>query len=191
MPLTKIDKTELLRACWKVFNKNGYNATSISMLAEATGLGKSGLLHHYASKEALMEAVLLFSKTIFESYVLSVVKEDLPLEQKMEKLLRRQNRLAKIDRRGCFFANTALESGRIEIFSRVITHAFSLWEEAVASILSPIMPLAEAQEKAHRLLLEYEGSVMFYKFSGDEKHLEDFVHRTVDEFKKEITKCAN
>ncbi len=189
MPATKIDKTELLRACWKVFNKNGYNATSISMLAEATGLGKSGLLHHYGSKKALMEAVLLFSKTIFEAYVLSVAKENLPLEQKMEKLLRRQNRLAKIDRRGCFFANTALESGREEIFSKVITHAFSLWEEAVASILSPIMPLAQAQEKAHRLLLEYEGSVMFYKFTGSEEHLENFVKLTISELKQQL-QCA-
>jgi TetR/AcrR family transcriptional repressor of nem operon len=179
MPVTKVDKNELLKLCWQVFNKHGYNATSISMLAEATGLGKSGLLHHFPSKEALMRAVLDFAKAYFIEYVVAVAKEDLPSEQRLEKLLRRQNRLAKIDRRGCFFANTALETGREDLFREVITDSFNKWEIAVSEILAPIMPLEAAKVKAHRMLLEYEGAVMFYKFTGDESHLENFVKQTI------------
>jgi hypothetical protein len=40
-----------------------------------------------------------------------------------------------------------------------------------------------AKEKAHQMLLEYEGSVMFYKFTGDEQHLERYVEKTIREFK--------
>ncbi|MFZ4544523.1 MAG: TetR/AcrR family transcriptional regulator [Saprospiraceae bacterium] len=183
MPVTKIDKNELLRICWQVFNKNGYHATSISMLAEATGLGKSGLLHHYPSKVELMAAVLEFSKSALEEYVLSVSSEALPPEQRLEKLLRRQNRLAKMDRRGCFFANTALETGRDEKFRGIVSDAFQSWENAVAGLLSFSMNSELAKEKAHQMLLEYEGSVMFYKFTGDEQHLERYVEKTIREFK--------
>lgn len=186
MPIKKIEKRELLRRCWEVFNRHGYYGTSVSMLAEATGLGKSGLMHHHLSKENLMRAVVEFAQEELRSYVLSVALEDLPPEQRLEKLLRRQNRLAKYDRHGCFFANTALETGCDGLFNEQIEATFSEWQTAVAIILQSIMPPEKAAETAYRLLLEYEGATAMYKLSGDEKHLEDFVARAVGLFGKEM-----
>lgn len=179
MPVQKIDKTDLLRRCWEVFHQHGYYGTSISMLAEATGLGKSGLMHHHLSKEGLMHAVLGFAQTTFRDYILSVAREDLPPEQRLEKLLRRQNRLAKLERRGCFFANTALETGREGIFNHYIEEVFDEWQTAVAGILGAVLPAEKARETAYRLLLEYEGAVTLYKLTGDEQHLEKMVARAV------------
>lgn len=179
MPVQKIDKTDLLRRCWEVFNRHGYYGTSISMLAEATGLGKSGLMHHHLSKEGLMHAVMEYAQQYMRSYVLAVADEDLPPEQRLEKLLRRQNRLAKYERRGCFFANTALETGREGIFNHYIQDIFDEWQKAVADILGAVMSPEKARETAYRLLLEYEGAVTFYKLSGDEQHLENIVARAV------------
>ena len=112
--------------------------------------------------------------------------EDLPPEQRLEKLLRRQNRLAKYDRRGCFFANTALETGREGLFNEQIKTTYDEWQRAVAHILTAVLPPAEAAEIAYRLLLEYEGSVTMYKLTGDEQHLERFVSRAVALFGKEM-----
>jgi TetR/AcrR family transcriptional regulator, transcriptional repressor for nem operon len=188
MPTIKIDKREILLRCWSVFNRHGYYGTSVSMLAEKTGLGKSGLMHHFASKEVMMREVIEFAKEELKSYVFSVVAENLPPEQRLEKFLRRQNRLAKIDRRGCFFANTALETGREGIFNATIETTFVQWQAAVAEILSEKMPQTEAAEQAYRLLLEYEGAVIIYKLTGDEAHLENLVGRAVGIFGKEIFK---
>jgi AcrR family transcriptional regulator len=185
MPVKKIERNELLKTCWEVFHRHGYNATSISMLADATGLGKSGLLHHYGSKEALMRAVMEYSREQFDAYVLSVAQEDLPVEQRLEKLLRRQNRLAKIDRRGCFYANTAIETGRDEIFKTIIETYFEEWLDAVAALLEYGWP-ANARGRAYQLLLEYQGAVTFYKCTGDEAHLEAFVVRHVQRFKQQL-----
>lgn len=182
MPVQKIDKTDLLRRCWEVFNRHGYYGTSISMLADATGLGKSGLMHHHLSKEGLMHAVMEFAQNALRAYVLAVALEDLPPEQRLEKLLRRQNRLAKIERRGCFFANTALETGREGLFNHYIETIFDEWQSAVSGILSAIMPPEQARETAYRLLLEYEGAVTMYKLTGDEQHLEKIVARAVAHF---------
>ena len=182
MPVLKIKKEAILQRCWEVLHREGYHSASISLLAEATGLGKAGLLHHFGSKEQLMQAVLGFALGQFRAYVLSVAQEDLPPEQRLEKLLRRQNRLAKTERRGCFFANTALETGREGVFNNFVETAFAEWQQAVSGLLAHVMPQAEAQAAAYRLLLEYEGAVTFYKLSGDTAHLEGVVQRAVQLF---------
>lgn len=186
MPVKKIEKPQLLRRCWEVFNRHGYHGTSVSMLAEATGLGKSGLMHHHLSKESLMRAVVEYAQEELRTYVFSVAGEDLPPEQRLEKLLRRQNRLAKYDRRGCFFANTALETGREGLFNDLIRATYDEWQETVAGLLISFMSAEEAHETAYRLLLEYEGAVTMYKLTGEEQHLERFVARAVGLFGKEM-----
>ena len=186
MPVKKIDKQELLHRCWEVFNRHGYHGTSVSMLAEATGLGKSGLMHHHLSKESLMRAVLEYAQETLRSTVFSVLQEELPPEQKLEKMLRRQNRLVKMERQGCFFANTALETGRDGLFNKPIQVIWEEWKKTVASILREIMPAAEADQTAYRLLLEYEGAIIMYKISNEVEHLEQFVARAVALFGKKM-----
>jgi len=51
-------KTRLLNAATRLFGTRGYEATSIQAIAEAVGVRKQSLLHHYPSKEALREAVV-------------------------------------------------------------------------------------------------------------------------------------
>jgi AcrR family transcriptional regulator len=184
MPFMKIEKREILLRCWTVFNRHGYYGTSVSMLAEATGLGKSGLMHHFTSKEVMMQEVIGFARNELRNYVFAVADEQLPPEQKLEKLLRRQNRLAKIDRRGCFFANTALETGCDGVFNAAIEATFQEWQLIVAGILSAIFSPTEAADRAYRLLLEYEGAITFYKLTGDEQHLEKLVARAVSVFEE-------
>lgn len=188
MPIKKIEKQELLHRCWQVFNQHGYHGTSVSMLADATGLGKSGLMHHHLSKESLMRAVLEYAQDTLRKTVFSVVQEDLPPEQKLEKMLRRQNRLVKMERQGCFFANTALETGRDGYFNEPIQAIWEEWKQAVGGILSTIMSPEAAADTAYRLLLEYEGAIIMYKISNEEQHLERFVARAVALFGKKMHK---
>ncbi len=190
MPVKKIEKKELLHRCWEVFNRHGYHGTSVSMLAEATGLGKSGLMHHHLSKESLMRAVLEFAQDTLRTTVFSVASENLPPEQRLEKMLRRQNRLVKMERQGCFFANTALETGRDGLFNEPIQEIWEEWKQIVARILSTVLPPEAAAETAYRLLMEYEGAIIMYKISGEEQHLEKFVERAVALFGKTSAKSV-
>jgi TetR/AcrR family transcriptional repressor of nem operon len=160
------------------------------MLAEATGLGKSGLMHHHLSKESLMRAVVEYAQETMRAMVFSVAQEDLPPEQRLEKLLRRQNRIVKMERRGCFFANTALETGRDGLFNEPIQVIWEEWKTAVSGILTAVLPEASAKAIAYRLLCEYEGAVIMYKVSNDETHLEQFVERAVGLFGKKMHKAS-
>ena len=49
---------DVLRVARTLFAIDGYAGTSIGHIAEAAGLSKSAVLYHYASKEALLEAII-------------------------------------------------------------------------------------------------------------------------------------
>jgi AcrR family transcriptional regulator len=48
----------ILRAAARLFADRGYRGTSLDAVAEAAGLTKQGLLHHFPSKENLLDRVL-------------------------------------------------------------------------------------------------------------------------------------
>lgn len=180
MPVQKIDKHDFLMRCWEVFHLKGYHNTSMQDLAAATGLQKAGLYHHYPTKQDLMQNVMAFALEQFHDYVLSVASdESLPVEQRFEKMLRRNKRLVTEHRRGCFFANIALETGRDDQFTALIQQAMQDWIDTVATLLAHTMPPDQARREAGRLMIEFEGSVLFYKIYNNIDYLEAFIDRTV------------
>lgn len=48
----------ILRGAAEVFNRHGYDATSVGMLAKDLGITKSAIYHHVPSKEYLLESAL-------------------------------------------------------------------------------------------------------------------------------------
>lgn len=178
MPIQKIDKQRLLLSCWEVFHRQGYYNTSMQDLAKATGLQKAGLYHHFSTKEELMRGVLDFALLQLRSYVLSVARDEtLSPPDRLEKIFRRYTKLTTLHRRGCFFSNLALETGRDELFNDLLNTAFSEWRAVVRQLLASGLSQQDADTQALRLIMEYEGAVIFYKMSGDENYLEDFIAR--------------
>ncbi len=49
---------QILATALAVFAEQGYNGSSIREIAERTGLSQTGVLHHFGSKTALLQAVL-------------------------------------------------------------------------------------------------------------------------------------
>jgi AcrR family transcriptional regulator len=72
----QIDEGILDRAA-ALFSRHGFEHTSLQAVADAVGLSKAGLLHHFRSKDALHEAVLALADTLGQR-VLEQVRE-LPL----------------------------------------------------------------------------------------------------------------
>jgi AcrR family transcriptional regulator len=58
MPLQLYDKEKILDACFNVFARHGYANTSTTMLAEAAGISKALIFHHFKSKKDLYLSVL-------------------------------------------------------------------------------------------------------------------------------------
>jgi AcrR family transcriptional regulator len=60
-----------------LFARRGFEQTSVQAVADAVGLSKAGLLHHFPSKDALREAVLTQAQTLGQRVLEHV--EGLPL----------------------------------------------------------------------------------------------------------------
>lgn len=58
MPLQLYDKEKILDACFDVFVRHGYPNTSTTMLADAAGISKALIFHHFKSKKELYLSVL-------------------------------------------------------------------------------------------------------------------------------------
>ncbi|GGE12203.1 TetR family transcriptional regulator [Marinithermofilum abyssi] len=58
MPLQLYEKEHILDACLAVFAHHGYEKTSTAMLAEAAGISKALIFHHFRSKKELYFCVL-------------------------------------------------------------------------------------------------------------------------------------
>jgi len=59
----QIDESILDRAA-ALFARRGFEQTSVQAVADAVGLSKAGLLHHFPSKDALREAVLAQAESL-------------------------------------------------------------------------------------------------------------------------------
>lgn len=180
MPKQKTTPEEILHACWQEFHRNGYHHTSLQALANAAGLGKAGLLHHFGSKAGLMKAVLEYARRSYYGYVLKIAEEqDKSLEERIQRMLDRQIKISTLHQRGCFFANTILETGQAGTFSLELKDFLADWMTAVQNMLRENFPPEEAKERAYRWFIDYEGSVMLYKLDGDIAHLNRLKQRCV------------
>lgn len=51
-------RAAILSAAAEEFASHGYHGTSLAVIADRVGISQSGLLHHFASKDILLDAVV-------------------------------------------------------------------------------------------------------------------------------------
>ncbi len=72
----QVDEGILDRAA-ALFARRGFTKTSVQDVADAVGLSKAGLLHHFPSKDALYEAVLAHAEDVGERVLRQVADQPL------------------------------------------------------------------------------------------------------------------
>lgn len=56
--MAKVSREEIIEAAIRLFNQNGYHATSMQDIARSVCIKKPSLYHHFDSKEAILLAIL-------------------------------------------------------------------------------------------------------------------------------------
>ena len=180
MPTIKTSREDILRSCWALFHERGYKNTSVQQLADAAGLGKAGLLHHFGSKVGLMKAVLDFAVNWYEARLTKIAARPGDPAVRLAAVLQQQFELVQLNGGGgCFFGNMILETGAGDPFANLLKQFHEIWTRVVGAILAERYGAAEAERRAYRLFVDYQGSVMLYKLYGDPTHLTEFRERTL------------
>jgi TetR/AcrR family transcriptional regulator, cholesterol catabolism regulator len=78
---------EIVSAAAKVFRTKGYHAATVRDIAEAVGILKGSLYHHFESKEALL--YLVVKEPIGQMYqtIAAIVEADLPPTEKLRRAI--------------------------------------------------------------------------------------------------------
>lgn len=81
-------RQEILRAAARLFQQQGYDATSMNDVAAMLKLSKGGLYHHFQSKDEILFHLMSHAMDITEERVLGRVREIADPEERLRMLIR-------------------------------------------------------------------------------------------------------
>ncbi|TDD56900.1 TetR/AcrR family transcriptional regulator [Kribbella antibiotica] len=106
------DEEQAVDAAMRVFWASGYEATSTQALCTATGLGRSSIYNTFTSKRTLFDRALhRYFETTGATQLALIQREDLPIRERVRRILWNAVEPAPGDPPGCLAINTAVELG--------------------------------------------------------------------------------
>lgn len=88
----RVKKREILAAAMAMFAEVGYRGTSLREVAARVGLTHTGVLHHYPTKEALLQAVLAYRDEVDREWLGLAETSGLETLQRMVTLVGRNTK---------------------------------------------------------------------------------------------------
>src|SRR5579863_5118461 len=133
----QFDRDEALDSAMAIFWRDGYQATSIQDLVEATGVNRGSLYTTFGDKWRLVLAVLERYAVRFGEPMMAELNDPNPrraIERMLEAIVRRTSDARWP--RGCLFTNTALECpGAGDDIGRKIAELVGQQESAIYQVL--------------------------------------------------------
>lgn len=167
--MKKTSKEEILKKSIELFKLRGYHNTSMANIAEACGLIKGSIYHHFKSKDEIGIEALKYIHNYFEENIYSIAyKEELKTKEKIELFIKKVDEYFLDSKGGCLFGNLALElSDEKDQFKDEIKVYFKQWEEALSKILEDKYSKEEAQELSKEYVASTQGAIMMMNLYGD------------------------
>src|SRR6202166_4906362 len=81
-------RQEILRTAARLFQQQGYDATSMNDVAAALKLSKGGLYHHFQSKDEILFHIMSHAMDITEARVINAVRQVEDPEERLRTLIR-------------------------------------------------------------------------------------------------------
>lgn len=81
-------RQEILRTAARLFQQQGYDATSMNDVAAALGLSKGGLYHHFQSKDEILFHLMDHAMNITQERVINAVRQIVAPEERLRTLIR-------------------------------------------------------------------------------------------------------
>ncbi len=171
------NRERILEAAARLFHERGFQPTSLDEIIAASGVCRSNLYYHFASKEELGLVVLDHLAERFRASAIEGTLQDRqrPARQRLEEFLAAITDGLEADacRRGCPFGNLAAElAGDHPKFRERLSGLFRRWEAAVVVCLHDGVRGGEFRSDldvdriATALVSQVEGAVLLSKAYG-------------------------
>jgi TetR/AcrR family transcriptional regulator, lmrAB and yxaGH operons repressor len=168
MGLLKLSDAELFPKLNNVFRAHGWDGTSLSLLSDATGLGRASLYHRFpGGKLQIAEALLDYVERECMPQMLAPLQGPGTPRQRVAAVAECIDAFYVGGRCGCLF--DALSLGTFELeFHATIGRLFLTWVDAFAAIaIAAGLDAGAARQRAEQALVEIQGALVFARASGD------------------------
>lgn len=174
-------RDNILIAASRLFELQGFRATSLSDLQTATGLKKGALYFHFANKDEIGQVVLERAQAELEVFLDQTLIGASPvacLENFFVAILKWQTEMKFCG--GCIFGNIALEMGDSDPrFAGFVDEVFTLWIARIAQVIAAAQAAGEvrtdltAEVLARHLVAATEGGIMLSRLKKNAQPLKD------------------
>jgi AcrR family transcriptional regulator len=167
---TVAERADILPRLAEVFRAHGYEGATLSLLGEASGLGKGSLYHFFpGGKEQMAAEVLTEIDAWFEAHVfVPLLKSDDP-RRAIADMLDSTEAYFWSGKRVCLIGVVALGVAR-DSFAEQVHSYFKRWGDALTSALKRMgMTSAVARRKSEDALLVIQGALVLARALNDPK----------------------
>ena len=151
-----------------VFRQYGYEGTTLSMLSEATGLGKASLYHHFPQgKKGMATAVMEYVGSNFSDTVLQPLKNEGKPTKKIEEMGQNLKEFYRDGRDGCFLAIMSFGEAD-KFFQKPIERRLQTWIDTLAGVLieAGIEP-ERAKMRSLDTIVQIQGALILVRILDD------------------------
>ena len=179
----QFDRAEVLEKAMDVFWRQGYEATSIQDLLDATGIGRGSLYSTFGNKEQLFLTVWEFYTDKIQAELSECLNNSNPcqaIEEMFAAIVKRMS--DPIYPRGCLHTNTTIECpGRSPYIERKIAESLGQIESGIYQVLlrgqaaNLIAPGRDIRASARFLVAVAQGIAVMNKVYSDPSVIRDIV----------------
>ncbi len=179
-------RNTLARQIAEVFCNYGYEGTSMSQIAKATGLLKGSLYHHFPKgKEDMARAAMQALAQEAERLMISPLISEASPRQRLETWARGVEEFYLGGKKNCLLGSMVL-SGGAGRFQTELKNAFTTWISLVSAVLIEAgTSEQQAQKKAQAAIERIQGALIVARaldnFSGFQQLIQDLPNILLDE----------
>jgi len=177
--MSKISRADIVARTVALLRSGGYDATSMAQIAQACGIRKASLYHHFPEKDALALAALDHIHTHFRDHIFALAWRDgVAAKTRLRAVNDAVYTFFDDEAGGCLAANLALVSSeRAPHFQAPLRAYFDDWAQTLAHLLASSHDRRKARRLAFAALARIQGALMLMRLYADRQHL----RRALDE----------
>jgi AcrR family transcriptional regulator len=155
------DRAELLSLLAEVFRAHGYEGATLSLISEATGLGKGSLYHFFpGGKQQMAAEVLDEIDNWFEVNIFAPLRSSDDAAPAIAAMIKAVDGYFRSGQRVCLVGVIALGASR-DMFALQVQGYFKRWNEALSRLLARSgLSARTARQRSADALLTIQGALV-------------------------------
>ncbi len=189
----EVTREKILKESGALFNTQGYKATSLRNITDATGFTKGAIYRHFSSKEVLEKETLAYLSAVMFEKMRSLIRREQTAGDKLRAILRffESYVVAPPIRGGCPLLNVSIEADDAHPPLREeAAKILQLLEDSLVHILAKgvehkqINPEVDKAFYATLIIAGLEGGIMMSKLRGNNVDMKKVIRHLEQQIKE-------